>query len=165
MHPANNPKSGFHWQTSRSLVGLPLVCVSFGRDELGNLRVARGIIAIGQFAVGILAFGQVSSGLVALGQISVGIFSLGQLSLGLLAALGQFSLGYVAVGQFVAGVWGLCQAGWATHVWSPSQVDMEAVAFFNTLKMVLLNDPGFSLKEHLEMGVDGFWIFVYKLFG
>lgn len=146
--------SGFHWQTALTVFGTPFVCISFGRNEFGKLRVAKGIIAIGRFAVGVLAFGQVGLGLVALGQVGIGILTVGQLSLGLLAAVGQLSFGYIAVGQIVAGVFGLCQIGMAKHIWSPSQTDMEAVAFFSSLKMVLLNEGGFSLKEHILMGVN-----------
>ena len=78
--------------------------------EAGRRRVARGVIAIGRFAVGILALGQASLGVIALGQAGIGLLALAQASLGISAigqlavalrfALGQFAIGYIAIGQF-----------------------------------------------------------------
>lgn len=46
--------SGFEWKSSRTCFGFPLVHIAVGRDIRGKLRVAKGIIAIGQFAVGLV---------------------------------------------------------------------------------------------------------------
>jgi hypothetical protein len=85
---------GYEWRSSRTLWGRPLVHVAFGRDERGKLRVANGIIAIGQFAKGVIAIGQFAAG----GVLAVGQFALAPL------ALGQFALGLFAAGQFGLGV-------------------------------------------------------------
>ncbi|MGB9618257.1 MAG: hypothetical protein ACPL7J_13120, partial [Desulfomonilaceae bacterium] len=48
-------RRGFQWKTQRTLFGLPLVCIAFGRDEKGKIRVARGVVAVGQVAIGAVA--------------------------------------------------------------------------------------------------------------
>jgi len=117
--------AGFEWKSKASIFRIPLIHVAFGKDERGRLRVAKGIIAVGQFAVG----------LITIAQFGVGVFfALGQF-VGGLAVAGQIAAGLVAVGQAVAGLYGLCQVGWAKYMWSPDRVDMEAVALFCTLKL------------------------------
>jgi len=134
------PSRGFEWKTERCLFGLPLICVAFGRDEAGRLRVARGIVAVGQFAVGAVALGQVAFGfLFAFGQAAAGLTAIGQLAVGL-AVAGQFAAGYLALGQVVVGVYALGQVGWGTFVWSSRRDDMEALSVFYTLKMILTGD-------------------------
>lgn len=131
---------GFEWKTKRNLFGLPLICVAFGRDEAGRLRVARGIVAVGQFAFGVVAFGQFAFGLLfAFGQVAAGLTAIGQLAMGLGVA-GQFAAGYLAFGQVVLGVYALGQVGWGTFVWSNQRDDMEALSVFFTLKMILTGD-------------------------
>ena len=83
--------------------GLPLVHIRWGYVP----RLAKGIIAIGNFAVGVVAIGGGSVGLISLGGLSLGLLlALGGLSLGLLAlggvAVGGFALGGCAVGQWLA---------------------------------------------------------------
>jgi len=94
-HPArqNWRGWGYEWRSAKTLWGRPLVHVAFGRDERGKLRVANGVIAIGQFARGMIAIGQFAAGsLLAVGQFAVAPLALGQFALGLMAA-GQFGLG------------------------------------------------------------------------
>lgn len=75
--------------------GVPLVHIGSGRNpETGKWVLARGVVAIGQFAVGV----------VSIGQMAVGVLSVGQLSIGGLAALGQLAVGSWAIGQLAAGV-------------------------------------------------------------
>jgi len=75
--------------------GVPLVHIGSGRNpETGQWVLARGVVAIGQFAVGV----------VSIGQMAVGVLSVGQLSFGGLAALGQLAVGSWAIGQLAAGV-------------------------------------------------------------
>ena len=83
--------------------GLPLIHVRYG---LGP-RLAKGIIAIGNFSVGVVAIGGGSIGLMSLGGVSVGmLFALGGMSLGLVAlgglAVGGFAVGGCAIGQWLA---------------------------------------------------------------
>lgn len=83
--------------------GLPLVHIRLG---LGP-RLAKGVIAIGNYAMGVVAIGSCSLGIISLGGISVGLFfALGGIGLGLLAlgglAVGGFAMGGFAVGQWLA---------------------------------------------------------------
>lgn len=88
---------GWHYEykSERTLFGLPLVHINFGRRD----HWARGIIAIGNIA----------TGFVALGGVAVGLLSLGGVSIGLLLALGVVSFGGIAIGGVALGLlmaWG-----------------------------------------------------------
>lgn len=83
--------------------GLPLVHVRMGY----GLQLAKGIIAIGNYAVGVMAIGGCSLGLISLGGVSLGLLlALGGVGLGLFAlgglAVGGFAVGGCAVGQWLA---------------------------------------------------------------
>lgn len=116
---------GFQWKSRLGLFGIPLIHIAFGCDHRGRIRVAKGFIAIGQFAVGGITICQFGVGvLFAIGQVTAGLISLGQLAVGLLAA-----------GQMVAGLYGVGQTGWGKYLWTPERTDMEAVALFYTIAM------------------------------
>ena len=87
---------GWHYEykSRRTLWGLPLVHVNFGRRD----HWARGIIAIGNVATGLVALGGVTAGLFSLGGVSLGLLALGAV------ALGGVSIGGVALGLLMA--WG-----------------------------------------------------------
>lgn len=93
---------GWHYEykSKRTLFGLPLVHVNFGRGH----HWARGIIAIGNIA----------TGFVALGGVVAGLLSLGGVSFGLLLALGAVTLGGLSVGGVAIGLlaWGGIALGW-----------------------------------------------------
>ncbi|MFC1834831.1 hypothetical protein ACFL2Q_08870 [Thermodesulfobacteriota bacterium] len=130
--------SGFEWKTRAKLFRIPLIHVAFGRDAQGKIRVAKGFIAVGQFAVGAITVAQFGIGILfGLGQITFGLFAVGQIALGLFFGLGQFATGLVTIGQFVVGLYGFAQAGWVRYLWSPERVDMEAVALYYTIQMRL----------------------------
>jgi hypothetical protein len=125
---------GFEWKSRQSLWGLPLVHVAFGRDARGKLRVARGIIAIGQFAVGGITIAQFGLGAIfALGQFVAAPIAIGQAGIGLLLGLGQIATGHLAVGQIALGTWVRAQVGVGAHVWSMHHAAPEAVEFFRRL--------------------------------
>lgn len=105
---------GYEWKSKQTMLGLPLVHVAAGRDERGKLRVAKGIVAIGQFAVGgitiaqfgvgaVFALGQFVAAPIAIGQIAVGLVAVGQFGIGLLYGLGMFSTGLWAKGAWTFG--------------------------------------------------------------
>jgi len=122
---------GFEWRTRAEYYGFPLVCVAFGRNGRGGMRVARGWIAVGQFAIGAVTFAQFGLGLVfGLGQFMAAPMVVAQFALGLLFGLGQFATGYVAVGQIAFGYYALCQGGIGWHVWRQGYQDPQAVEFF-----------------------------------
>ena len=95
---------GYEWKSRSNIAGIPLVHVAIGWDlQKGTLRVARGIIAIGQFGIGVITIAQFGIGLLfAIGQFVAGSFAIGQFAAGIFFALGQFAAGISAVGQFAA---------------------------------------------------------------
>ena len=103
-----------------------------GSLQSGNL--AWRLITIAQFGIGII-FG--------LGQFMIGLTALAQFAGGLLIGVGQIASGVVTIGQFVVGIYGLAQAGWVRYMWSPTRVDMEAVALYSTIQMSLEQWLGF----------------------
>jgi len=122
--------------------GYPLLHYTHGIcPETGRRVIAKGIIAVGRFAMGILALGHASFGLIAIGQLglglllglgqaSTGLYAIGQLAIGLLFGLGQVATGEIAIGQVAYGKYVLAQLGVGERVWSMKRADPEAVAFF-----------------------------------
>ena len=81
----------YEYKSQRTLFGLPLVHIRLGDRGAG---AAKGVLAIGNYAVGIFA----------LGGFSLGLFSVGGLSLGLLLSLGGWAIGGLAIGGFAVGL-------------------------------------------------------------
>jgi hypothetical protein len=103
---------GYEWKSQASFMGYPLVHVAFGRDKNGKMRVAKGVVAIGQFGVGLITFAQIGVGYVvgvgqivaapiAFGQIVFGLAAIGQIAIGALYGLGQIASGATAIGEIV----------------------------------------------------------------
>jgi hypothetical protein len=86
--------TGYEWKSKTTVCGIPLVHVAFGRDRNGKMRVAKGVVAIGQFGIGAITIAQFGVGL---------LFGLGQFVAAPIA-IGQFAAGLVAVGQVGIGV-------------------------------------------------------------
>jgi hypothetical protein len=136
--------TGIDWKSRAKILGIPLIHVAFGRDSAGKLRVAKGFIAVGQFAIGGITVAQFGIGIIfGLGQFMIGLTALAQFAVGLLIGVGQIAAGVVTIGQFVVGIYGLAQAGCARYMWSPTRVDMEAVALYSTIQMSLEQWLGF----------------------
>ena len=79
---------GFEYKSQATLLGLPLLHISF---KYGPNRVpvpAKGIIAIGQFAIGVINISQFGIGLVSVSQFTVAGF-----------ALAQFAIAYSLIAQ------------------------------------------------------------------
>ena len=122
---------GFEWKSSRTYGGYPLVHIAFGKDSQGKRRVAKGIIAIGQFALGLVTVAQFGVGLLfGFGQFLIGGAVLAQFAGGLALGVGQVATGYVAIGQVVLAHYGLGQIGWGNFLWTMSRQDGEAVRYF-----------------------------------
>ena len=79
---------GIEYKSVTTLLGMPLIHVSFKFRPNFMPVPARGVIAIGQFGAGI----------VNISQFGVGIFSLGQFCVGGWV-LSQFALGYAIIAQ------------------------------------------------------------------
>jgi len=79
---------GYEYKSKFAIAGLPLVHVSFKYRPNRRPVVARGVIAIGQFACGV----------VCIAQFSIGVLSISQFTLAALA-LAQFAAAYSLVAQ------------------------------------------------------------------
>ena len=91
--------TGFEWKSRAVYFGYPLVHVAFGRDAGGKRRVAKGVIAIGQYAIGAITVAQFGIGfLFAFGQFVLAPVAVAQFAGTLLFGVGQFATGYVAIG-------------------------------------------------------------------
>jgi len=126
---------GYEWKSQTELFGLPLIHIAIGRNrKTGKLLVAKGIIAIGQFAFGLVTIAQFGIGLLfGLGQFMLGFIALGQFAIGAYFGLGQFATGVIAIGQVAFGYYVRAQAGFGYHVWSSFIKDHVAVEFFKNL--------------------------------
>lgn len=126
--------------------GWPWLDIALSPDpKTGEMREARGVIAIGTRALGVIAFGGLARGIIAIGGMAVGILSFGGISVGGLA-LGGLALGYHAMGGGAAGYsaqgggaigrYACGGAAWGEYVLSPAQLfddtgpTSEALEFF-----------------------------------
>ena len=135
---------GFEWKSSVEIMGWPLIHIAIGRNrETGKLMVAKGIIAIGQFAIGVITIAQFGVGaLFAFGQFTGGLIAIGQVALGGYFGLGQFATGVTVIGQLALGKYVLAQLGFGEHVWSAEAKDPVAVRYFTGLWDTLLQFVG-----------------------
>lgn len=127
------------------VLGLPLLHYTRGKcPETGKRITAKGIVAVGRFALGVVAIGHASVGMIAVGQLGLGLlFGLGQAATGLLAlgqltvagafGVGQIATGYVAIGQFAFGRYVLAQVGLGQDVWDMRGISPAAEQFFRSL--------------------------------
>ncbi len=126
---------GFEWRTKAELFGWPLIHVAIGRDpQTLKLRVAKGIIAVGQFAIGLVTVAQFGVGLLfGFGQFLIGAVVIAQFAGGVVFGLGQFATGYVAIGQMAVGEYARAQLAWGRYVWTKARQDPQAVALFGRI--------------------------------
>ncbi|HIE05173.1 MAG TPA: zinc ribbon domain-containing protein [bacterium (Candidatus Stahlbacteria)] len=123
---------GYEYRSRLTIYGIPLIHIAWGSDARGKRRVARGIIAIGQFGIGLITFAQFGIGvLFGLGQFMFGLFAIGQFAIAIIFGLGQFATGYLAIGQVAVGYYALCQAGFAKYIWSSAHKDPEVWIFIH----------------------------------
>jgi hypothetical protein len=95
----------FEYRSKGNLLGLPWFHVAVGINPLTGLpRLARGVIAIGNFAVGVVAIGGIAAGgfvisgigfgLGVIAGIAIGWAALGGIALGAAFALGGLALSF-----------------------------------------------------------------------
>ncbi|MBN2121190.1 MAG: zinc ribbon domain-containing protein [Candidatus Omnitrophica bacterium] len=134
-YPSHRAWRGFEYKSSAEILGFPLIHIAFGRNKkTGKLLVARGIIAIGQFAIGLVTIAQFGIGMLfGFGQFVGGVLAVGQVALGLWFGLGQFATGLTAVGQLALGRYVFAQLGFGEYVWSSKIKDPAAVEYFQNL--------------------------------
>jgi hypothetical protein len=137
--------SGYGWnyeyKSDAELFGWPLIHIAQGiNPETGMLRVARGVIAIGNLAIGGLAIGGFAAGGIALGGLGFGIFALGGLSIGILAAGGGLALGgaFAIGGLAISLAYAIGGLALAPHYIGGNGIDPE---FLRLLEELF---PGFS---------------------
>jgi hypothetical protein len=90
-YPANEKWDGrgFEYKSKVLIGGLPLVHISFKYRPNRVPVPAKGIIAIGQFAIGVITISQFGIGVVSISQFTAAVY-----------ALAQFAAGYSIVAQF-----------------------------------------------------------------
>lgn len=92
---------GFEYRSSAAILGLPLLHVSFKYRPNRRPVVAKGVIAIGQFAAGVVTISQFGLGVFSLGQFAIAGFALAQFG-GAYSLIAQFGLFlHEGHGQFV----------------------------------------------------------------
>jgi len=135
LSPGRKRAWGFEWRSKAQLFGWPLVHVAIGREpETLNLRVAKGIFAVGQFGIGLVTVAQFGVGLLfGLGQFMAGGVVVAQFAGGLVFGLGQFAFGYIAVGQMAMGQYVRAPLAYGRYVWAGMRQDPQAVALFERL--------------------------------
>lgn len=133
-HPLK-PYWGFEWKSRASLGGWPLVHVAVGRDKTtGKILVARGMIAVGQFAIGVITIAQFGIGfLFGFGQFILGYTALAQFAFAFYFGIGQIATGQTAIGQLAIGQYVLGQIGLGRFVWDTKGRHPMAEEYFRTL--------------------------------
>ncbi len=92
---------GFEYKSEASFLGWPLVHISFKYRPNRMPVPAKGIIAIGQFAVGVINVSQFGIGVFCLCQFAIGAYALAQFALAY-ACIAQIALFvHSGTGQFV----------------------------------------------------------------
>jgi hypothetical protein len=92
---------GFEYKSDTTLMGLPLLHISFKYKPNRVPVPAKGIIAIGQFACGVFTLSQFGIGVISVSQFTIAVYALAQVAFAysLVAQCGIFiNKGY---GQFV----------------------------------------------------------------
>lgn len=140
--------SGCDIKSKTSVFGIPLVHIAFGRQSNGSIRVAKGIIAIGQFAIGVITFAQFGIGLIfGLGQFLIGYIVIAQFAGAFYFGVGQIATGYIAIGQIVIAHYGLCQIGKGAYLWSQREQNPEAVEYFKSLWLTVKSYMSFLINK------------------
>ena len=135
---------GYEYRSQRTIFGLPLIHVAFGRDLATNRRrVACGIIALGDQAIGLIAIGSGAIGGLAIGGGAIGLIALGGGALGLFLAMGGAAvgglaiggaaIGFAAIGGAAVGVYALGGEAQGLHAYGGRFQDPEALEFFRHL--------------------------------
>jgi transcriptional regulator with XRE-family HTH domain len=90
---------GYEYVSRMKIGNIPLVHINVGR----GMRVAKGLLAIGNIAIGIISLGGLSIGLLSLAGLGIGVFAFGGLAMGVFV-LGGLAIGYLAIGGVAIGI-------------------------------------------------------------
>ncbi len=92
--PARSAWDGFGWEykSPLTLLGLPVLHISFKYRPNRVPVVAKGIVAIGQFGCGVLTIAQFGIGVVTVSQFAAGFFAVAQIGIAydLIAQIGLY---------------------------------------------------------------------------
>jgi hypothetical protein len=124
---------GYEYRSEAKFLGIPLVHIVLGHGinpVTGRIRIAKGIIAIGNMAIGGVAIGGLSLGAISIGGLAVGLASLGGMTIGLLLALGGMAIGFIAIGGGAIGYYALGGGAFGAHPLGGNQQDPQAIEFF-----------------------------------
>jgi len=96
---------GYEYKSAATVGSWPLIHVCLGIDPVTTRpRVARGVVAIGNFAVGVVAIGGLACGLFAVGGVTIGLLAaFGGVALGFGVSVGGVAVGSVAIGGAALG--------------------------------------------------------------
>lgn len=92
---------GFEYKSKTTLLGLPLLHISFKYRPNRMPVPAKGIISIGQFGIGVINISQFGIGIISISQFTIAVYALAQFAIAysLIAQMGLYiNKGY---GQFV----------------------------------------------------------------
>jgi len=91
------PGFRYEYRSQVEILGWPLIHIAGGvNPKTGQPLVAKGIIAIGNFAIGLIAIGGFALGGFTIAGIGLGFFVLAGI------AIGAFAVGGIALGIFLA---------------------------------------------------------------
>lgn len=95
---------GFEYKSKATLFSLPLVHISFKYRPNRAPVVAKGILAIGQFAVGVVTISQFGIGIISVSQFTAAWYALAQFAVGysIIAQMGLYL--YEGRGQLVRSI-------------------------------------------------------------
>ena len=94
---------GFEYKSEATIMGLPLLHVSFKYRPNKMPVPAKGIISIGQFGIGIINISQFGVGIISVSQFTIAFY-----------ALAQFAIAYSLIAQIGAYV----DQGYGQLVWN-----------------------------------------------
>ena len=98
---------GFEYKSEATLLGLPLIHISFKYRPNRRPVPAKGLISIGQFGIGIVNISQFGIGVISISQFTIAGFALAQFGIAysLIAQIGlYFDKGY---GQIIKNIFDL----------------------------------------------------------
>jgi hypothetical protein len=123
--------TGRDWKSSTTIYGYPLIHIAYGRNAQGKLRVAKGVIAIGQFAIGLIAIAQFGVGfLFGFGEFMLALSAFAQVAITPTIGIGQLATGYIALGQIALGYYALGYYALGVYSWGMNHRDLEALSLF-----------------------------------
>ncbi len=72
---------GFEYKSKTSILGMPLIHISFKYRQNRMPVVAKGFISIGQFGAGIINISQFGVGVISISQFTIGMYALAQFAI------------------------------------------------------------------------------------